>query len=93
MNLERSLQTVGKMIFIEYYNSFKNEAIPNLDMVDTLPRIYTLNSRRSRTYHARWIFHQGLQIDALKIIASSDRVSVEVVEEARKLIKSEEASC
>jgi hypothetical protein len=74
------------MIFVEYYNEFKNESNTNKEVVEKLPQKYTLKSRRSRTSHARWIFQNGLHIEALRIITSSDKVANEVQEEARRLL-------
>lgn len=92
MKLQRCLQSVGMKIFVEYYYAFKNEMISNQEMVEQLPHEYTIKSRRSRTSHARWIFQNGLNIDALNKVESSDRVASNVLEGARLILRSEQAS-
>ena len=56
-------------------------------MVELLPAQYTLNSRRTRTAKARRILREGLEEDALWLIANSERVDDKTVQQVRVLLK------
>ena len=84
-NLDRLLNSVGKRIFVDYYLDFKK--LPNQEMIDRLPQQYTLKSRRSRTNHARRIFREGLEIEALSIVAKPSKMDAETVATANKYIE------
>lgn len=81
--LETLLSKVGKKIFIEYFTLFrdyeKSEGV--------LPIEYSLSSRRLRAASARNIFKQGLEVEALKTIASSQKLDLEIKLKAKELLQ------
>lgn len=72
--LNNLLGKIGKRIFVQYFHEFGNPNISNQEMIALLPHEYTFKSRTSRTSKARRIFREGLEEEALSIIAGSDRV-------------------
>lgn len=80
------LGKIGKRIFVEYFREFGNSSISNQEMIALLPNEYTFKSRTSRTSKSRRIFREGLEEQALSIIAASDRVEPEAVIQARALL-------
>jgi hypothetical protein len=87
LDLDRLLASVGKEVFVRYFEKFQDFRIPNDEIAALLPLDYTLNSRRSRTSTARRIMREGLFRDALESIASSDRLDPGVVAKARLLLE------
>jgi serine/threonine protein kinase len=85
-DLVRLIDSIGKNIFITYYAQFADRTLSNKDVVDLLPAEYTLKSRKSRTAHARRIFREGLEREALELISHSDNVGFEVASEADELL-------
>lgn len=77
---------IGKRIFVKYYSDFGNPNISNQEMRDLLPREYTFKSRSSRTSKSRRIFREGLEKQALLIIAESSRMAPEAPNEARSIL-------
>lgn len=51
-DLDRLLNSVGKRVFVRYYAWFADQQIPDAEIVEMLPPIYTLKSCRSRTSKA-----------------------------------------
>ena len=88
MNLNRTLYTIGKQIFIKYYIFFKNLNYTSVDSIDIIKENYTIKSKRSRFNHARMIFQKNLNIEALNIIIKS-RLPIETIKKAQKLLKQE----
>lgn len=89
MNLERLLESVGKQIFIKYYDYFQNiEKYSNLDIIEIIEEDFTKKSKISRTAHARTIFKNNWQIDALNNILIS-KVSEETILLCQKILKNE----
>jgi hypothetical protein len=80
--LEELLSKVGKKIFIEYFELFKEYERPEM----ALPIEYSLNSRRSRSSSAKRIFKENLEVEALKQIANSYKLSKDVRLKAEKLL-------
>ena len=72
MELDRLLNAVGKQTFIKYYNYFKDLTYNSSDILDIITEDYTDKSKRSRLGHARMIFNEGLNKEALKIIINSN---------------------
>ncbi len=86
--LDSLLNRVGKRIFAEYYALFADPGIPDAEIVDRLPREYTLKSRRSRMSKARRIFREGRAHEALERIAESERTDAEARARAIRLLGS-----
>lgn len=87
LDLDRLLASVGKGVFVRYFEKFQDLGVPNGEVAALLPQEYTLNSRRSRTSTARRIIRQGLYRKALERIASSDRLDRDLRSEARLLLE------
>ena len=86
--LDRLLNSVGKKVFVRYYAWFADQRIADSEVVEMLPHIYTLKSRRSRTSKARRIFRDGRHREALERIANSERTEPEATALAARLLKS-----
>ena len=72
--MERLLRSVGQRVFVTYYRDFANPALSAADVADMLAvEGFTEKACRSRATHARRIFAEGLEKQALELIASSTR--------------------
>ena len=78
---------IGKEVFIKYFDLFSNPELKITDIIKHLPKKYTEKSKNSRTYKARKIFSENLEIEALKEITSSKRLSYETIQLAKELIQ------
>ncbi len=65
------LNRIGKAVFIEYYEKIKDTSLSNTEIVEMMPKEYTLKSRQSRTSKARRIIREGREQEALEIITSA----------------------
>lgn len=79
------MQDVGSAVFIKYYEYFKNKE--SSECIALIEENYTMKSKRSRTYKAKQIFDRELQLEALEYIASSDKVSPDIIKRANELLK------
>lgn len=86
-DLDRLVRSIGMNTFVQFYEEFSDPNISNQEMVERLPARYTLNSRRTRTTKARRILREGLEDDALRMIASADKVDAETAQKVRVLLK------
>lgn len=84
-SLETLLNKIGKKIFIDFYEVFKEDNRPE----EQLPENFSLNSKRSRSSSARKIFRQGMQLAALNNIIQSVRMDEETLSKARSLLSTE----
>lgn len=76
--LSRLLRIVGQRVFVTYYRDFEDVTLDTADVAGILAAEgFTEKACRSRATHARRIFQQGFQIEALKAIASSTRAGNE----------------
>lgn len=92
MNLQELFKAVGKQIFVKYYYYFKDSRNYSVsDIVDIIEEDYTEKSKRSRTGHARMIFNNCWNIEALKIISNSN-VPIETIHECKKILAEELAN-
>ena len=73
MDLARLLRSVGQKTFVDYYHLFGDSTLSSQDVVEQLPDRFTMKARRSKTSHARRLFGDGLEIQALEVIAASTR--------------------
>lgn len=85
-NLPVLLNKIGKGIFVEYFREFYDSKLSNQDVIALLPQEFTFKSRTSRTSKSRRIFREGLEKEALRIIAESGRVDPEASKKAAKLL-------
>ncbi|HEU4453686.1 MAG TPA: hypothetical protein VFR81_11535 [Longimicrobium sp.] len=85
-DLVRTLNSVGKKIFVDYYAQFSDPDLTTGEIADLLPQEYTLNARRTRASKGRKICQEGLGRFALRIIASSDKVDPAAAQRARELL-------
>ena len=74
--LERSLRSIGKGCFVEYFCQFANQNLSNSDIIETLIRQegYAENGSRTRVSQARRIIRSGMAEDALRNVIQSDRI-------------------
>lgn len=87
LHLVRLLNSVGKSVFVRYYREFGDHSLSHEDLVALLPREYTLKARHTRATKARRIIDEGLQRDALELIAKSERLDPESRRGAKELLK------
>ncbi|WP_041139205.1 hypothetical protein [Beduini massiliensis] len=86
VNLDALLNKIGKKVFVDYYDVFKNDS----DSEKALEKEgFTLASRRSRSSSARAIFKNHLQIEALNNIIASVRMDMEIVNKAKDILSKE----
>ena len=76
-NLLRLLNSIGKSTFVQYYDQFADLRLSHEHVVAMLPESYTLKSRNSRTTHARRVFRESLEEEALELIVNAERVDDE----------------
>lgn len=72
MTVERLLNSIGKATFIKYYYSFRDKSRDYC--ISNFEEDYTDKAKSSKTGHAQKIFRDGLEKEALIIIAKSNRV-------------------
>jgi hypothetical protein len=84
--LNRLLNSIGKRVFVRYFHEFDN--FSSQDMIALLrnKESFTRKACTSRTHHAKRIFHEGMQVQALAIITESNRVEPKATEKARVLL-------
>lgn len=91
MNLQRQLNSVGKVIFVKYYYYFSDSNYYSTeDITKIIKENYSNKSKKSRISHAHMIFNYNLNIEALKIILKS-KVPEEIKQQAQNIL--EEISC
>lgn len=87
--LENVLRSIGKEAFVKLYSLLKkNNSLSVEDIYEQWPayKDYSLNSQNTRLSSTRSIINQGLDREALIIIANSSHLSQNVREEAEKLL-------
>ena len=87
--LDRTLISVGKEVFVTYFKEFCDSSRSNKNVAQQLKnerKCYTDKSFRSRTSHARMIIKAGRAEDAL-IIISRSKVSNNTKERAVELTR------
>lgn len=83
------LKSMGMGCFVTYYTKFANSAISRADLVELLhtQEGYTEKSCENRISKARAIISAKADEEALRLIIASGRVSDDLRDEARKLLK------
>ncbi|MCL6406240.1 hypothetical protein EXT70_11230 [Dickeya dadantii] len=86
--LGKYIKSIGMKCFVTYYQRFADAAVPTSEIIEQLhtQEDYTEKSAKTRLSKARKIIGEGVGIEALRIIASSGRVSNSVRDDAHKLI-------
>ncbi len=84
--VEPLLNRVGKRVFVEYYEKLCDLTLRAGEVVALLPNEFTLKSKWSRTSKARRIFREGLEAQALTVIAASKRVNRAIADRAKQLL-------
>lgn len=87
--LDRSLRSIGKACFVNYFEEFSNMQIPNSDLIDLLMQKegYTESGSKTRVSQSRRIIREGRAGDALEIVADSNRVPGSVTQKAQELAR------
>ncbi|MEC0183117.1 hypothetical protein [Paenibacillus peoriae] len=86
IDLVRLLNSIGKRVFVEYYEVFSNNQMSNDEKISKLPEEYKINGSRTRVNCANKIFESGLEKEALNIIVNS-RTEKKAIEKAETLLK------
>lgn len=88
-SVEEKLKSIGKSIFIKYYEEFKNQNFDTNTMSKKLlienPKATSIGAQKTRISKAKSIFENKQQILALEDIILS-RVDVITIEKARRLL-------
>lgn len=87
MTLEKILNNIGKSTFIKYYNNFKNKT--REECINAIEENFTEKSKGTRTSHAQRIFREKMNIEALKIIISSNKIDESTRKKATELLLTE----
>ena len=89
IDLEKWLKRIGKATFVEIlYPSLKDNINVSYKAIsENYPKYENYKSQQARLSTARSIFHKGLELKALQIIASSSRLDANIVEKARLYLK------
>ena len=87
MDLVRVLNSVGKSTFIKYYYNFKNKSREECIML--FDEDFTDKAKGTRTGHAQRIFRENKHIEALTIIADSNRVDDATRKRATEILRAE----
>ncbi|WP_339158318.1 hypothetical protein MKX50_02455 [Paenibacillus sp. FSL W8-0186] len=85
-DLIRLLNSIGKSVFVEYYEVFSNKSMSNEEKILKLPKERKITGSRTMITCANRIFEYGLEKEALKIIVNS-RIEQESIDKARYLLR------
>lgn len=84
MDLVRTLNSVGKTIFIKYYHNFKSKT--REECISNFVEPFTDHAKSTRTGHAQRIFRENKHIDALNLIIQSSRLNDEIINRAKEIL-------
>jgi hypothetical protein len=87
--IERSLNRIGKACFVTHYELFRDKARTEPPfVVDYLMKTekYNESGATIRASYAKQIFNAGRHVEALKIVARSERIPQESASKARMLL-------
>lgn len=88
--LANKLKSIGKAAFLKLYPLVKNNQNITIDEIEKkIPqyKIYSENAKRTRLSSTRSIIVNGLESEALEIIASSSRMSDAERQKAKKILE------
>ena len=86
MSLEDLIKTIGMKTFVKYYEKFKGNTVQEIIHFMKLNENYSINSLRTKASTGKRVFRENLEKKALEIISNSERVEIEIREEAEKLL-------
>lgn len=86
--LVRLLNSIGKRVFVEYYDVFKDSTLSTNEKIAKLPLNYKITGTRTRINCAKRIFEVRKQADALRIIIES-KTDVKIKNMAKELLSME----
>jgi hypothetical protein len=86
VDLVRLLNSVGKKVFVDYYDAFSDPSLTPDDVFELLSKGYKESARRTRASKGRKICQEGFGPDALRIIADSEKVDPAAARKARQLL-------
>lgn len=92
MDLNTTLSAVGKAVFVNFYYDFKNETLSDNEITIKLLKENPgskSNNQNFRIRRARHIFNEENQLDALKIVINSKKISIETRNKAKKILDEE----
>lgn len=81
----RLLNSIGKRVFVEYYEVFKDSGLSTDDKISKLPEEYSYNGSRTRVNCANRIFENKCQTRALQMVTNA-KVEDWVISKANKLL-------
>lgn len=87
MDLVRVLNSVGKSTFVKYYYNFKDKSRDECIML--FDEDFTDKAKGTRTGHAQRIFRENKHLEALTIIADSNRVDDATRKRATEILMQE----
>ena len=88
MDLVRVLNSVGKSTFVKYYYNFRDKSRDECIML--FDEDFTDKAKSTRTGHAQRIFRENKHLEALTIIAESNRVDDATRKRAMELLRTEQ---
>lgn len=90
--LEKRLRSIGKYIFVKYFEEFRNENFGREELARKLlnenPKASSIDAQKTRISNARRIFELGMERDALINIINSDKLESSIVEKAKEIVAS-----
>lgn len=92
VDLNTTLSSVGKAVFVNFYYDFKNVSLSNHEIAEKILKVNLntkSNNQNFRIPRARHIFAEGYQLDALKIIIDSTKVDPKAREKAKLILEEE----
>lgn len=94
VDLETTLKAVGKEVFVNFYYDFKYKELGFSQLAEKIykenPKSRTAGQSR-RIYRAYHIFENNRQVEALRIIINSSKVTDKTIQRAKELLLEESA--
>jgi hypothetical protein len=86
--IDRSLRSIGKECFVNYFEYFKNLKYSNSDLVTLLKheKGYTESGCRTRISQSRKIIRNGKTKEALNMVIESSKLDNATILKAKKLL-------
>lgn len=87
--LEKKLRSIGKEIFVEYFEEFRNLTVDReelaIKLLEENPKANSLAAQKTRISNARKIFELKMEREALVNIIESDRLNENIREKAKRI--------
>jgi len=86
--LDRSLRSIGKKCFVDYYDKFSDSRLSNADLIELLMKNegYKESGCKTRVSQSRRIIKSGMSINALKEILKSSKLDDSTLDKAQILL-------